>query len=70
MTLIASWQTPKGKHWVQLFRYDDGAYGYRGNDCGGVMGVLASDEAAIAKMEESLPYMAPDNAKIGMQRVK
>ncbi len=66
--VIARWETRGGKHWCELTRHRDGAYTYSGNGCGGCLGVLANDDAAIAVMTERVKFMAPDNAKIGMQR--
>lgn len=49
--IIATWKT-KGKDWLILYRgkYD---YYYKGNQCGGGVGNHASDELAIAAIENS-----------------
>ena len=71
---LARWETRFGKYWVDLWREltADGlryVYSYRGKDCGGCLGVLPDDVTAISAMEKTVvPYIAPDAAKIGMQR--
>ena len=67
---IAKWSTRGGAHQCELFRYEDGAYTYTGTGCGGCLGVLLSDAEAVAKMERDvIPNIAPDKAKIGLQRI-
>lgn len=51
-TLIARWET-KGKDWLNLYRgTQPGDYFYRGNGCGGGLGVHVTDDwAAVMAME-------------------
>lgn len=66
---IARWQTRGGKHWLELYRCENGGYFYRGNGCGGNLTSLKSDDEAIAAMEQGpVQYCAPDNSKLGLRR--
>jgi hypothetical protein len=72
--LIARWETRNGKHFCELTRHErdgDPAYSYRGNGCGGSLGVLRSDDDAVSQIVNriGLAYFAPDAAKIGLRLV-
>jgi hypothetical protein len=45
---IARWQSKGGKYWINLQRFDDGTYGYKGDNCGGVLGAVSKTEAILA----------------------
>ena len=42
---IARWESPRGKHWVELYRHNDGSFGYTGPDCGGNLGRITLEKA-------------------------
>ena len=70
MEVIARWESPRGKHWVELLAFENGGFCYRGNGCGGSM-VQHSLPEAIAAMQEKVDtgYFLPDSAKIPMREV-
>jgi len=68
--LVARWQTRGGKHWLELYRFENGGYFYRGNGCGGNLTASKTDAEAIAHMESGpVIYNAPDASKLGLKRV-
>lgn len=67
--LVARWQTRGGKHWLELYRFENGGYFYRGNGCGGNLSKLESDNDAIEYMVKGpVTYCVPDNSKLGLIR--
>jgi len=66
---IARWESPRGAHWVELYRTDDGC-AYRANGAGGFMGRI-DDVTALAQMQERVDrgYFLPDMAVVPMKRV-
>lgn len=54
---IARWQTRGGKHWFELYQYEDGGgFSYRGDGAGGNLGNM-SEEEAIAYIEKRIKAM-------------
>lgn len=49
--IVARWET-KGTDFLELYQ-EQGCYFYEGKGCGGTIGVLANDEAAINQMEQT-----------------
>jgi hypothetical protein len=41
--MVARWESPRGKYWIELFKDEKGGYTYRSTNGGGVMG---TDRAA------------------------
>ena len=70
MVVIAGWESRGGAHYAGLHK-SAGGYSYVGNGCGGSLGAVESDEAAIAIMQARVDsgYFLPDNAKVPMKRV-
>lgn len=68
--VLARWESRGGAHYVELTRSLAG-YGYTGCGCGGCLGAIGSDEAAIAVMQARVDsgYFLPDSAKLPMKRV-
>ncbi len=66
----AQWKSKSGKHSVILHVWEDGSYSYRGNDCGGHLGLISEIEAFI-KMEKLIDdgYFQPDANITPMKRV-
>jgi hypothetical protein len=52
---IARWESPRGKHWVELYQHTDGCFGYTGNQCGGNLGRIT--------LEAAMNYMAERTAE-------
>lgn len=69
--MLARWESRGGAHWVEL-RVSNGCYSYAGRDCGGCLGVLESDEAAVAVIQAKVDsgYFLPDSAKLPMKLVR
>jgi len=70
MIILARWKSRGGKHYVELHKSAFG-YSYNGNNCGGNLDAFASDEAAVACIQELIDsgYFLPDSAKLPMKRV-
>lgn len=70
MVAIAMWVSRGGAHYAILHKSDD-CYSYRGNGCGGRLGPIKSDKAAIAVMQARVDsdYFLPDSAILPMERV-
>jgi hypothetical protein len=49
--LVAIWVTRGRIRRLELWREADLCYTYNGDDCGGVLGMLSGDQAAIDEME-------------------
>ena len=66
---IARWESRGGVYFATLYRETDGAYTYRGVDCGGCLGVMAK-ELAVSEMERRVMegYFQPDVNKTPMKR--
>ena len=72
--LIARWESPSGKHWVELYGYPYGgdiAYGYKSNGGGGNIGTT-TEAIAMSKMEQKVKSgeFLPDASVKPMVRVK
>lgn len=70
MVVIARWESRGGAHYVEL-RKSAGSYGYTGRNCGGQLGAVESDEAAVAIIQARVDsgYFLPDSAKVPMKRI-
>ena len=70
MAMLAMWISRGGAHYVILRKSTD-CYSYAGNGCGGSLGAVESDEAAIAVMQARVDsgYFLPDSAKAPMKRI-
>lgn len=70
MAVLARWESRGGAHYVEL-RKSAGGYGYTGNGCGGSLGAVESDQAAVAIMQARVDsgYFLPDDAKLPMKRI-
>jgi len=70
MAALAMWVSRGGAHYAVLHK-SDGCYSYTGNGCGGGLGAVESDEAAVAIMQARVDsgYFLPDSAKLPMKRV-
>jgi len=70
MAVLARWESRGGAHYVEL-RKSAGGYGYTGCGCGGSLGAVESDQAAVAVIQARVDsgYFLPDNAKLPMKRV-
>ena len=70
MNVLARWESRGGAHYVELHE-SAGGYGYTGNSCGGGLGAVESNEAAIAIMQARVDsgYFLPDNAVVPMKRI-
>lgn len=66
--LIAKWESRSGKDYAELY-HDGTAAFYRGNGCGGNMGIK-DRETAIAELQVKVDsgYFLPDSAKTPMKR--
>jgi hypothetical protein len=65
----ARWESPRGKHWVELHSAADG-FRYRGSDCGGFLAAKTLSEArAELQAKIDAGYFLPDIAKQPMQEV-
>jgi len=64
------WVSRGGAHYAILHKSGD-YYSYRGNDCGGRLGPVESDEAAVAIMQARVDsgYFLPGSAILPMKRV-
>jgi hypothetical protein len=68
--VIARWESKTGKHWAEL-HHDGTAAFYRGEGCGGNMGICDKDSAiSVLQMKVDSGYFLPDSAKTPMKRVK
>lgn len=68
-SVIARWESGKGKHWVELSK-DASGYTYKTDSGGGVMEKFATDEDAIAKLDKDVhSFLMPDAAKV-IKRVR
>ena len=67
--IIARWESRGGKHYAELHHDGEHAF-YRGNGCGGNMGLISCD-AAIGELQAKVDsvYCLPDSAKTPMRRV-
>lgn len=70
MAVLAMWISRGGAHYA-LLRKVDGCYSYSGNGCGGQLGAVDSDDAAVAIIQARVDsgYFLPDSAKTPMKRV-
>ena len=70
MTVVARWVSRGGAHYVELTK-GPGYYYYRGRYCGGSLGPVPTDEAAVAIIQARLDRgdFLPDKAKLPMKRV-
>lgn len=70
MTVLARWESRGGKHFAELHKSVSG-YSYTGNGCGGSLGALESDGAAVTVMQTRVDsgYFLPDSAILPMKRV-
>lgn len=68
--VIARWESKTGKHWAELY-HDGIAAFYRGEGCGGNMGVCSID-TAITQLQAKVDsgYFLPYSAKTPMRRIK
>ncbi len=71
MAVLAMWISQRGAYHFAFLRKVDGCYSYSGNNCGGRLGAVESDGAAIAIMQALVDsgYFLPDDAKMPMKRV-
>jgi hypothetical protein len=71
-TLLARWESPRGKHWVELRRSSDG-YWYQANGSGGYLGgrEIATDLAiqTFERTRVAAGYFLPYAAVLPMKRV-
>jgi antirestriction protein len=69
--VVARWESKSGKHWVELCQYDDGGFGFRSPDSGGVMAGKTMEDA-LAELQKKIDagYFQPDAAKTSMKRVE
>lgn len=67
-TLVASWESVRGAHWVDVTRGPYG-YSYSGNGCDGSLGNM-DESAALAHVGRMVAsgYFLPDSAKSHMLR--
>lgn len=66
---ISRWESPRGKHWVELYAagVDERAYGYVGNGCGGWLAATNEADARVEMLRKiNAGYFLPDNAKQSM----
>ena len=70
MMMLARWESPKGKYWVELHSTIDGGFRYHGGDCGGFL-VATTSNAAYAELQAKIDtgYFLPDIAKTPMRKV-
>jgi len=68
--VVARWESRGGAHWVEL-QDNAGQYSYVGNGCGGILGPVASVQAAVLNLQARVDsgYFLPDNAKLPMVRI-
>lgn len=70
MVVLARWESRGGAHYAVLHK-SAGGYSYTGNGCGGGLGAVESNDAAVAIMQARVDsgYFLPDSAKVPMKRV-
>ena len=68
--ILARWESPRGKHWVELHSVT-GGFRYRGSDCGGFLAAKTPIEA-LRELQVKIDagYFLPDIAKKPMQQVE
>lgn len=69
--LVAKWESPRGRHWVELHQVASSGFRYRGSDCGGFL-AATTQEGALTELQAKIDagYFLPDIAKQPMKQTR